>query len=354
MDESKKFNQQFEAFTLNPKEFYVLSSLQSFLVSIDIDETKDPSLREKKIKWRDLWHSQVFKPGIFGFFSEKAPQTIDELIKRLNDIKPKERLALILVESALFTPYFNIQMKGGPTKDDVLTEENRDQWQTNLMKIADKLKEGNWIHPKLVGFIEIFSNEFRTIEPRKFSTATRVGIGVSVGALAMMLTGGAAAPVVGGMIGSLMGFSGAAATSAGLAFLGGGAMTTGGLGMAGGTTFIIGGAGILGGYLGTSLAGGAAGSRTMYAHSNAILIQASKLNAVIKSEIFELDRSRKLAFEIIDAYTSEIEKLKTTIDELESIDPESGDIELIAQEIKTLEKSMKIFLGAKESLLKWL
>ena len=52
--------------------------------------------------------------------------------------------------------------------------------------------------------------------------------------------------VFGGAIGSLMGLYGAAAVSAGLAFLGGGAIAAGGLGMAGGTAVIIGGGAILG------------------------------------------------------------------------------------------------------------
>jgi hypothetical protein len=48
----------------------------------------------------------------------------------------------------------------------------------------------------------------------------------------------AAAPAVGGVIGSWAGLSGAAATSHGLAMLGGGSLAAGGLGMAGGTTAV--------------------------------------------------------------------------------------------------------------------
>ena len=62
---------------------------------------------------------------------------------------------------------------------------------------------------------------------------------------AVYFTGGLASPVVagpiawvGGLIGGTMGLSGAAATSAGLAFFGGGAVTAGGLGMAGGIALL--------------------------------------------------------------------------------------------------------------------
>lgn len=59
------------------------------------------------------------------------------------------------------------------------------------------------------------------------------------GGAAIALTGGLAAPVIGGAIGSaFFGLSGAAATSAGLAFLGGGSLAAGGAGMAGGMTLV--------------------------------------------------------------------------------------------------------------------
>src|SRR5690606_23816990 len=65
-----------------------------------------------------------------------------------------------------------------------------------------------------------------------------------------------AAPAIGGAIGSLGmfgGFSGAAATSHGLALLGGGSLAAGGLGVAGGTTVVTAVGGAVGGTLGASV-----------------------------------------------------------------------------------------------------
>lgn len=65
-----------------------------------------------------------------------------------------------------------------------------------------------------------------------------------------------AAPAIGGAIGSLGmfgGFSGAAATSHGLALLGGGSLATGGLGMAGGTAVVTAVGAAVGGALGASV-----------------------------------------------------------------------------------------------------
>src|SRR5438105_1569824 len=73
--------------------------------------------------------------------------------------------------------------------------------------------------------------------------AVMIGGAAVVGGTVCFVTGGAAAPFVGGWIGStFMGLSGAAATSAGLAALGGGSLAAGGLGMAGGTMVVAGGA----------------------------------------------------------------------------------------------------------------
>lgn len=71
--------------------------------------------------------------------------------------------------------------------------------------------------------------------------ATVGGIAVGGGALCFV-TGGLAAPFIGGLVGSAMGLSGAAATSAGLALLGGGAVAAGGGGVALGATVVAGAA----------------------------------------------------------------------------------------------------------------
>ncbi len=72
------------------------------------------------------------------------------------------------------------------------------------------------------------------------------GVGTGVGLLA--------APLIGGVIGTMLGgYSGAAATSYGLALLGGGSIAAGGFGMAGGTAVVAAVGTSLGGVLGMSL-----------------------------------------------------------------------------------------------------
>jgi len=77
----------------------------------------------------------------------------------------------------------------------------------------------------------------KRIRKDAIAPGAQVGMGVFV-ASAWMLTGGAA-HAVGASIGThLLGLHGAAATSAGLAFLGGGSLAHGGLGMAGGALLV--------------------------------------------------------------------------------------------------------------------
>ncbi len=70
---------------------------------------------------------------------------------------------------------------------------------------------------------------------------TVVALVAIAGGAFIFFTGGAASPVVAGMgtwVGSMMGYSGIAATNAGLALLGGGSVVSGGLGMLGGVSLL--------------------------------------------------------------------------------------------------------------------
>lgn len=91
-------------------------------------------------------------------------------------------------------------------------------------------------------------------DKRNLAKTTKLAGTILVTAGAMTGVGLMAAPLIGGFIGTTVGgYSGAAATSYGLALLGGGSVATGGLGMAGGTAVVAAAGGGLGGVLGASL-----------------------------------------------------------------------------------------------------
>jgi hypothetical protein len=101
--------------------------------------------------------------------------------------------------------------------------------------------------------IDSLTDYKRLLEYEKPNLARTTKLGLSALAAVGLMTGVGllAAPLVGGMIGTMVGgYSGAAATSYGLALLGGGSLATGGFGMVGGTAVIAAVGGGLGGILG--------------------------------------------------------------------------------------------------------
>ena len=96
--------------------------------------------------------------------------------------------------------------------------------------------------------------EFLEYEQPNLSRTTKIGGSVLAGLAVLGTAGVAAAPAIGGALGTLIGgYSGAAATSYGLALLGGGSLAAGGLGMAGGTFVIATVGAALGGAVGASV-----------------------------------------------------------------------------------------------------
>lgn len=104
-----------------------------------------------------------------------------------------------------------------------------------------------------IGSLENY-RDFLTYDKMNLALGSKVA-GVVAAAGVVVGTGGLLlAPVIGGAIGVLVGgYSGAAATSYGLALLGGGSLAAGGLGMAGGTAVVAGLGGVLGGGLGAQV-----------------------------------------------------------------------------------------------------
>ena len=95
--------------------------------------------------------------------------------------------------------------------------------------------------------------ELLEFEATNLSRVSRITLASTAAAGAVATGGILAAPALGGIVGSLAGYTGAAASSYGLAFLGGGAVAAGGFGMAGGTYVVAAMGAALGGALGTSV-----------------------------------------------------------------------------------------------------
>ncbi len=134
-------------------------------------------------------------------------------------------------------------------------EENADKddigiWSGNFCSVHEgtiaKFETLNWKLSTISEYRDIVEREERNYKKIGTTAAFTIGGAAVIAPLAL-----AAAPAVGGAIGaSLLGYSGAAATNAGLATLGGGALAAGGAGMAGGVAVVTAAGTALGGRYG--------------------------------------------------------------------------------------------------------
>jgi hypothetical protein len=104
--------------------------------------------------------------------------------------------------------------------------------------------------------------------------------------------------------------SGAAATSAGLAFLGGGSIATGGLGMAGGTALLTG----VGAISGAGAA--AASSRRLGWSAGQIVVDAIKLDVVARLVILDADNDAEKARRVVEGLQAPLDDVSSNIRQL--------------------------------------
>ena len=147
----------------------------------------------------------------------------------------------------------------------------------------------------------------REVDKRKVVAVVAGGAAVGV------LTGGLAAPLIGGAVGGAMGLSGAAATSAGLALLGGGSVAAGGLGMAGGTAIIAGTAGV--GAAGV----GAAGTWLAGVPPTDVVVESAKLEVLFEYLLVREEKSDDLQRLVVTRLQEQISDLVTEINDLTSL-----------------------------------
>jgi len=186
------------------------------------------------------------KAAQFEFSDIPNLSSTDSLESLLASVKSQEARTTLLT--------FMVQLSFA---DDIYDARERSTIRTVAQKLGLDWSEVEAIELELVKKLETALKKVETEQKAKEKDAGWGNFGkiagtAILGGAALALTGGLAAPLIGGAIGtSLLGLSGAAATSAGLALLGGGSLAAGGLGMAGGTAVLctalgIGGAGIAG------------------------------------------------------------------------------------------------------------
>jgi hypothetical protein len=156
--------------------------------------------------------------------------------------------------------------------------------------------------------------------------ALLAGAGLGLG----VLTGGLAAPAIAGAYGTIvLGYSGAVATTAGMAALGGGSIAAGGLGMAGGAALITGVTGAAG--AGAAALGGRATGFTVAQ----VAADAIKLHVVTQLVLRDVDGNEEAAKAVIVSLRERVANLGQTIASLaERIETLRAEVEAKQAEVE--------------------
>ena len=159
----------------------------------------------------------------------------------------------------------------------------------------------------------------------KYAVLAGAGLGLGV------LTGGLAAPAVAGAYGTLvLGYSGAVATSAGMAALGGGSIAAGGLGMAGGAALITGVSSAAG--AGAATLGGKATGLT----AARVAADAIRLHVVTQLVLRDVDGNEEAAKAVIVSLRERVANLGSTVATL------AGRIENLRGQLETKQAEVDV------------
>lgn len=315
----------FKMLSLSGKQKQILESLKLKCVEYDISKTKND--KEKKIKesWLKSWKNYIFcETNDKKYFIENS----DEIYKQINQIEKEHWIYIILIELYLFKPYFQLK------EDEILEKKiklNNDYFNDIFTK-----QQKVFSNDEIKNIIKDYKNYYNNVLQSKNNKTI---IGISTTLVVTAATGGAGwffAPQIATFIAgeTVAGLSGAALTSASLAFVGGGSLAVGGLGMAGGTAILSGG----GALIGLASSGVTSLAYTTTNMSNKFILQeCAKLLTFCKVWIIDNKQDKKSIIKIKESIEDLIEKFNINL----AKEKDKKIIKQIKNNIKYLEKSVK-------------
>lgn len=315
----------FKMLSLSGKQKQILESLKLKCVEYDISKTKNDKDKKIKESWFKSCKNYVFcETNDEKYFIENS----DEIYKQINQIEKEHWIYIILIELYLFKPYFQLK------EDEILEKKiklNNDYFNDIFTK-QQKL----FSNDEIKNIIKDYKNYYNNVLQSKNNKTI---IGISTTLVVTAATGGAGwlfAPQIATFIAgeAVAGLSGAALTSASLAFVGGGSLAVGGLGMAGGTAILSGG----GALIGLASSGVTSLAYTTTNMSNKFILQeCAKLLTFCKVWIIDTKQDKKSIIKIKESIEDLIEKFNINL----AKEKDKKIIKQIKNNIKYLEKSVK-------------
>ena len=355
--------------TINQTE--ILYNLEFYKTMNDIRSTKLPinneGIKRLKQNWLDEWKEYITK-GFSSFLQVEEVElhwyTEKELIQKIEENEPHGTwFRLVLLEAMLFEPFYPLGIEKDKKGNDVPSKKYRDlQNPINGYRkscgddFIDSFFTGDYYKK---GYIKRLRKCYGKVvlEMKEVLKGILIGGAITAGiAVITIATAGAFAPAIAvTLVGSnFAGLSGAALTSACLAYLGGGAVAIGGAGMAGGTIAIVGGGAVLG--IGAGLGiGGAVGAAGLIGKQNTIL-QSAKLLVSVREIFLNDEHDIEYSNSVYEQYVQNIMDIEKGVVELRlQADVANGKEKKELQgKIKKAEDSVEAMKIARKNLKKFM
>lgn len=360
-----------DKFGLTVDQTEILYNLEYYKTLNDIRATKllinNEGVKRLKQDWLDEWKEYISK-GFSSFLQIEDAElhwyAEQELILKIEENEPQNLwFRLVLLEAMLFEPYYTLAFEKDKKGNNIPSKKYKD-----LKNIITGYRKGNGDD-----YIDSFFSEsyyskgyikrlrkcydkiLRELNEVLKTVITSLSI-TTIITIVTIATAGAFAPAIAVvLVGSnFAGLSGAALTSACLAYLGGGAIAIGGAGMAGGAIAIVGGGAVLGFGVGAGI-GGAVGAVALLGKQNTIL-QSAKLLVSVREIFLNDEHDTVYSNSVYEKYVQNVMDIEKGIVELRlQADVANGKEKKELQgKIKKAEESVEAMKIARKNLNKFM
>lgn len=356
---------------LNEEQTEILYNLEYYKTLHDAYRSNLPiggeKIRQMKLEWLNEWKGYMTK-GFKGFMNSMNAElnwySLEELHEKIRlNSSEKPWFRLVLLEAMLFEPYFPLKTETDKKGKEVPS--NKYSY-INAPITGYKKSEGDRYldsefsgRHKFPGYVKrlrkCYDNVCREMNEVLKTAITSITITAGVVIVAIATAGALAPAIAVALVGSnFAGLSGAALTSACLAYLGGGAIAAGGLGMAGGTFAIVGGGAILGIGVGTGI-GGATGAISLMGKKNTIL-QSAKLMVSVREVFMNDEKDLEYSKSVYEKYVQNITEIEKGLVELrlKANVADSKEKKELKAKIKSAEESVHAMKIAMKTMNKFI
>ena len=349
-------------FELDKDQTEILYNLELRKTLHDIEETKaivdHDNIKRLKQEWSDEW-KQVMEACYTGFTGDADAKlhwySKKELVDRVEERNPEGVwFRLVLLEAMLFEPYYPMSAETDENGNKSASKKysrlkfNRSEGD----KFLDSFFAGDYYTEGYIKRLRDCYKKVRMELNEVFDSIVKSIAVMAAIAIPVIAAAGIYAPALAvGLVGSkFVGLSGAALTSACLAYLGGGAVAVGGAGMAGGMATIVGGAAILSFSVGSGAAGVAAAA--MLRGKSSIIADSAKLMVALREIFLNDEHDIEYSVSVEEQYVNAIKELESLRFDLE-LQADTADKERekeLQKAIKQTQKTVGAMRAARKSM----